>query len=877
VKIQIQVRNHTTFASISADHGNHSTSSSASSARRPFAALLTLALTLTTVGLSSCVGLTNAGSAAKKSSGGAGTLSTSAASLSFGNVSVGNSKIQNVTITNAGTTAVNLSQASITGAGYSVASGNSSVSIPAGKSGTIQIQMAPASAGVYNGSLSIESDAANSPVKVALTGTGTEPVLAVSPGTLQFGNVKVGQSTTQPVTLTNSGNVDLVLHAAHISGASFGMSGLSLPATIAAGKNISFNVHFAPSAPQGMTGSIKFIDNAPNSAQSLELAGTGTEANASLVATPGSVSFGNVTLGSSGSQSVTLTNAGASAIAISQGTASGTGFSISGLNPITLNPGQTTSFTAKFAPTTTGSATGAVTITSNASNPTLTVNLVGVGTQPHLGANPSAVNFGSLAIGNSSLISVTLTNTGTGSVAISSGSASGAGFSMSGLSATTLNAGQSTSFTVKFAPTASGAVTGSVSIASNAPGGSPLAIPLSGTATQPQPGLTINPASVPFGNISVGSSSSQNVTLTNTGNATVNITGATASGAGFGLGGLGAQSINPGASVTFSARFAPTTAGSVTGSISISSNAPNSPAKITLSGAGAQGQLSANPSSASFGTVSTGSSNSQTITLSNAGSAAVSVSQANVTGAAFSISGMTSLPITINPGANKAFNVVFAPTTSGSATGTVQLVSNAPNSAISIALSGTGQTATQVLSANPSSLNFSSVNDGSSATLNVTLTNTGNSNVTISGATASGTGFSASGAVGTTLTPSQTATLAVTFAPTSTGAVTGSVAVNSNASNSPKISVSGTGVQQTSHTVGVSWTASVSTDVVGYHIYRGTVTGGPYSILDSAPVASDAYTDSTVQSGQTYFYVVRSVDNTGTESANSAQVQAVIP
>jgi fibronectin type 3 domain-containing protein len=84
-------------------------------------------------------------------------------------------------------------------------------------------------------------------------------------------------------------------------------------------------------------------------------------------------------------------------------------------------------------------------------------------------------------------------------------------------------------------------------------------------------------------------------------------------------------------------------------------------------------------------------------------------------------------------------------------------------------------------------------------------------------------------------------------------------------------------MQQTSHTVGVSWTPSVSTNVVGYHIYRGTVTGGPYSILDSAPVASDAYTDSMVQSGQTYFYVVRSIDNTGMESVNSSEVQAVIP
>jgi hypothetical protein len=329
--------------------------------------------------------------------------------------------------------------------------------------------------------------------------------------------------------------------------------------------------------------------------------------------------------------------------------------------------------------------------------------------------------------------------------------------------------------------------------------------------------------------------------------------------------------------VTFAATFAPTTAGNATGSILVSSNAPNSPATITLSGAGIQGQLIANPSSASFGTVSIGSNTSQTITLSNSGSAAVSVSQANVTGTGFSMSGMTGLPITINPGANKTFNVVFAPTTSGSATGTVQVVSNAPNSPITISLTGTGQTATQLLTANPSSFNFNSVNDGSNATVNVTLTNTGNSDVTISGATATGTGFSSSGVSGTTLAPNQTATLVVNFAPTTAGAVSGSVAVNSNASNSPTILLAGTGVQQTAHTVGVTWTASVSTDVVGYNIYRGAVSGGPYSILDSAPVASDAYTDSTVQSGQSYFYVVRSVDNTGTESINSTEVQAIIP
>jgi hypothetical protein len=122
VKTQIQVRNHTTFAPISAAHGNQSTSSNSSS-RRPFASLLSLAMVLAMVGLSSCVGLTNAGPNAKKGKGGTGMLSASATSLSFGNVAVGNNKIQSVTITNNGTAAINLSQASATGAGYTVAGG----------------------------------------------------------------------------------------------------------------------------------------------------------------------------------------------------------------------------------------------------------------------------------------------------------------------------------------------------------------------------------------------------------------------------------------------------------------------------------------------------------------------------------------------------------------------------------------------------------------------------------------------------------------------------------------------------------------------------------------------------------------------------------
>lgn len=338
-----------------------------------------------------------------------------------------------------------------------------------------------------------------------------------------------------------------------------------------------------------------------------------------------------------------------------------------------------------------------------------------------------------------------------------------------------------------------------------------------------------------------------------------------------------AMTLNAGQSTAFSAKFTPTSIGSATGSIEIDSNATNPTVTVALSGTGTQGQLAANPSSASFGTVATGSSNSQTIHLTNGGSASVSISQANVTGTGFSISGLPSLPMTINSGGSTTFNAVFSPTNSGSVTGSISLVSNAPNSPLTISLSGTGQTATHQLSASAGSLNFNSVNDGSSSSLNVTLTNTGNANVTISSVTASGPGFSESGGAGTTLTPNQATTLNISFSPTNPGAVTGKVTVASNATNSPTISLSGTGVQASTHSVSLTWTASVSTDVVGYNIYRSIVTGGPYSALDTIPVATDAYQDSTVQAGQTYFYVVRAVDNEGTESPNSMEVLATIP
>jgi hypothetical protein len=185
------------------------------------------------------------------------------------------------------------------------------------------------------------------------------------------------------------------------------------------------------------------------------------------------------------------------------------------------------------------------------------------------------------------------------------------------------------------------------------------------------------------------------------------------------------------------------------------------------------------------------------------------------------------------------------------------------------------------LTASASTLSFGNVNIGTTSNQSVTFTNSGNANITISSVifSGSGAGFNMSGlSNGLILGPGQTATLTVTFAPAAIGSVTDSVTITSNAANSPAlISLSGTGFQPPiSHSVTLSWVPSTST-VIGYNAYRAGVSGGAYSKLNSSPVTTAQLTDFSVQSGQTYYYVVTSVDSNNVESIYSNEVPATIP
>ena len=488
-----------------------------------------------------------------------------------------------------------------------------------------------------------------------------------------------------------------------------------------------------------------------------------------------------------------------------------------------------------------------------------------------------SLNFGSVPIGSSKTLSDTISNNTSSAVTISSVQGLGSGFQVTGFTApVTLAAGQTATFSVQFQATAPGDPT--VTISFNGPNAQPYAS-LSVSATAVTLGmLSPSPSPVAFGNTTVGGHQTTTVTLSNSGGTDLIIKSATLSGAGFSMSTLALPlTLNPGSSTSATITFAPTAAGSFSGSVTFATTADqtNSPVVLNLSGTGvAPGTLSPNPASLAFGSIQVGSSTSLSETLTNTGGSSITITQANLTGAVFSVSGLT-LPLTLTANQSVTFTATFAPTSAGAASGSLSVVSNASNSTLNVALSGTG-TAAGTLAVSPTSLSFGSVTVGSSSSLSGSLTASGAS-VTINSASLNNSEFALSGiSLPTTLPAAQSATFIVTFTPQASGATSASLSFSSSAANSPTVqTMTGTGKAATQHTVDLTWNAS--SGAVGYNIYRGSISGGPYTMINSSLDSTTAYTDSTVVSGQTYYYVATAVDASSNESGYSNQATAVVP
>jgi hypothetical protein len=809
-----------------------------------------------------------------------GQLTCNASSFAFGSVAVGANQSGSVVVTNAGGSPVTISQAKLSTPGFSIAGLNLPVVLNGSQSTKFNLNFSPRSPGSTSGNLSLISDATDPNLDIGFSGIGIAPgQVTASPASLDFGSVLVRSTQTLSVTLANTGAAAVTISQASVAGNGFSISGLVLPLTLAIGQSTTFNVLFAPQAGGSTSGGVTLVSDGANPSLTVPVVGVALTPGA-LVANPSSPGFGTVQVGSMKTLNETLTNSGGSAITISQATAFGTGFTLTGAGlPITLNAGQSVTVALHFSPASAGSVTGSFAIVSTATNANLSLPASGTGVTPGLlTASPASQSFGNVTVGIKKSLSQTLTNSGGSSLTISNAVTTGSGFTLSGLSLPlTLNPGQSTSFPLKFAPAAAGNASGTLTVTSDGSNAN-LTVALGGTGTLPPGTLGANPASLSFGSVQTGSSHSAIETVTNSGPSSVTISQANVSGSGFNVNGVTLPvTLNVGQSTTFTVSFAPQSGGSVNGNLALISNGSNSTLNVALSGtAVTPGLLTANPASQSFGNVATGSIKTLSQTLTNSGGSAVTISQVSPSGTGFSFSGINP-PVTLSAGQSFTFNVSFTPTVSGSAGGSLAITSNGSNPNLTIALSATG-VAPGLLTVNPGSINFGNVNVGTSVAQTGTLTaSTGSVSVSSAGITSSE--FTLSGiSLPLTITAGSSASFTVTFAPQASGTASANLGFVSNASNPTATqALTGNGTAPVQHSVALAWNASTSSNVTGYNIYRGTISGGPYTRINSSLNPSTNDTDSSVQSGQTYYYVVTAVDSSANESSYSNEVPAVIP
>ncbi|HEY6377486.1 MAG TPA: choice-of-anchor D domain-containing protein [Edaphobacter sp.] len=228
--------------------------------------------------------------------------------------------------------------------------------------------------------------------------------------------------------------------------------------------------------------------------------------------------------------------------------------------------------------------------------------------------------------------------------------------------------------------------------------GQPVTVPaLSGASTCQ---LTANPASITFPNTTLGYNYSSVASIINSCPTAITVTSVQITGPYSASGYETPFSVASGQTQTYTAFFTPTTTGSAVGSIAFVSNAATGQTlSVSLTGSGVtppqggsgvtppQGLLSSNPTTLSFGNVTVNGTQSQSVTITNTGAASVIVSGMAVTGAGFSLSYLAT-PFTLASNQSTSLSIAFAPTTSGSAAGTLAITSTAQNGTLTVPLTG---------------------------------------------------------------------------------------------------------------------------------------------------------------------------------------------
>ena len=602
------------------------------------------------------------------------------------------SAAQQVTLTNTGTAPLIIGSTDFDGGSptdFGVAGTNCPISpatLAVGASCVYQITFTPSAAMPYEAGFQVDIEYYSGSTlenfgffSTSLSGTGTGSVTLTN---VAFGNVVVGQaSAVMSATLTNGNATPITGITPSITGANpsdfaLATGANACGATLAGGgATCSIYLTFTPASAISFTAALQVAVTGGTAPQNATLTGMGTAPSALL--SPATVPFGSLNFGTvSAPMPLTLSNTGSAPMTISGITIAGTNptdFAIStGANACgaTLAANSNCSIYVTFNPASAASFTATLQVADNATGSPQTSALTGTGTAPAApvaSLTPATVPFGSLTAGTTSApMQLVLTNTGNATLVIGGISIGGTNPGDFALStganpcATRLEAGASCSIYVTFTPASAASFTATLEVADNA-AGSPQTSTLTGTGTPPPaPAVTLAPNSVAFASQTIGvTSAATTVTLTNSGNATLTITGISIAGTNptdfamtSGSSPCGGT-LAAGASCTVSVTFTPSAAGSFSATLSIANNAAGSPQTVALSGTGinpADFTVSATPATQ---TVLPGGSTTYAVTVASINGTFTNPVALTVSGLPAGATGTFSSP-SVTPGASGA-------------------------------------------------------------------------------------------------------------------------------------------------------------------------------------------------------------------------------
>gem|GEM_PF-1564353 len=530
-------------------------------------------------------------------------VNPSTVELDFGQVEVGTaSGGENLSIENSGSADLSLGNLSLIGddAGdfqLSLDGCSGQILAPA-ESCTVDLLAMPTTTGPRQAELQIPSDAASSPDAVSLVASGIQAALSIAPDPLDFGPVRIDQTASGSVNISNSGTAVLQVTLVEVASGAFASVGGScslVPFSLEPGESCSLAYEFTPTVAGPASQSIAIDANVPTAA-GFTLSGTGVEPllNPSTV----ELDFGQVEVGTaSGGENLSIENSGSAELLLGSLTLSGSAASdfqleADGCSGQTLAPDASCTIMLSVTPSAIGKRQAWLDIPSDTASSPDTVSLSVTGVRAALTVSPPEVDFGEVAPGStSSIVDITLHNSGSADLALETIELIGPHadefeLAAAACSGQTLAPQQSCVLQLAVTPADTGIREARLRIPSNA-ADNPQEIPL--TVASERYSLSLSSNHIDLGVLSAGESGSDLITVSNTGSGILVLSGLGQPAAPFSI--LGgsclplASALEPKETCSIEIGFGPADVpGVYRGRLELMSNATSSPDTIDLSG-----------------------------------------------------------------------------------------------------------------------------------------------------------------------------------------------------------------------------------------------------------------------------------------------------